>query len=183
MGGYIIGKAMTDCIALHKEFDHMRPIVYSISTSFGPYVLHNLKIHHGRLMNKTITGIDIISAFLTENRLFKIIAEALDLHEYYIGEETIVILILTSSLLEHAENLFTSGITQNIIIHWFETSLQVAVDHIEKIAKVAKLENIHSWLIRLITTFLGSSSMKGQKNLFTEIAVKVVSILLSVNKT
>merc|ERR1712032_849458 len=83
MGGYIIGKAMTDCIALHKEFDHMRPIVYSISTSFGPYVLHNLKIHHGRLMNKTITGIDIISAFSTENRLFKIIAEALDLRILY----------------------------------------------------------------------------------------------------
>merc|ERR1712032_1191927 len=180
--GYIIGKAMTDCIALHKEFDHMRPIVRSISTSFGPYTLHNLKIHHGKLMNKTITGIDIISAFSTKNRLFKIIAEVLNLYEYYIKEETIAILILTSSFLEHAENLFTSGITQNIIIHWFETSLQVAVDHIEKIAKIIKLENIHSRLIRLITTFLGSSLMKEQKNLFTEIAIKVVSILLLVNK-
>merc|ERR1712032_602928 len=99
MGGYIIGKAMTDCIALHKEFDHMRPIVYSISTSFGPYALRNLKIHHGRLMNKTITGIDIISTFSTKNRLFKIIAEALDSYEYCVGEETIAILILTSSLL------------------------------------------------------------------------------------
>merc|ERR1712032_917786 len=180
--GYIIGKAMTDCIALHKEFDHMRPIVRSISTSFGPYTLHNLKTHHGRLMNKTITGINIISAFLTENRLFKIIAEALDLYEYYIEEEIIVILILTSSLLKHAENLLTSGITQNIITHWFEISLQIAVNHIEKIAKVIKLENIHSRLTRLITTFLGSSSMKGQKNLFTEIAIKAVSILLLVNK-
>merc|ERR1712032_197101 len=183
MGGYIIGKAMTDCIALHKEFDHMRPIVYSISTSFGPYVLYNLKTHHGRLMNKTIIGINIISIFSTKNRLFKIIAEVLDLYEYYIKEEIIAILILTSSLLKHAENLLTSGITQNIIIHWFEISLQIAVDHIEKIAKVAKLEDIHSWLIRLITTFLGSSSMKGQKNLFTEIAVKAVSTLLSANKT
>merc|ERR1712032_1635933 len=180
--GYIIGKAMTDCIALHKEFDHMRPIVRSISTSFGPYTLHNLKIHHGKLMNKTITGIDIISAFSTKNRLFKIIAEVLNLYEYYIKEEIIAILILTSSFLEHAENLFTSGITQNIIIYWFETSLQIAVDHIEKIAKVAKLEDIHSRLTRLITTFLGSSLMKEQKNLFIEIAIKGVRILLLVNK-
>lgn len=169
------GERITGIPAIKSHILAARAVGNVMKTSLGPKGMDKILISPDGDLTITNDGATILDKMDVDNQIAKLMVELSKSQDDEIGDGTTGVVVLASSLLEHAEGLLDKGIHPIRIADGYEMACQIAVDHLQSISQVVSwsTEDIEP-LVMATMTSLGSKIINRCQRQMAEIAVKAI---------
>lgn len=154
-----------------------KSIANILKTSLGPKGLDKIMIGPDGDITITNDGATILKQLPVEHEVGKLLVELSQSQDDEIGDGTTGVVVLAGALLEQAEVLLDKGIHPIRISDGFEKACNLAVAHLETIAKATSAGDLlqdREALLRIARTSLGSKIVSKCHELFAQMAVDAV---------
>ncbi|KAF9764526.1 T-complex protein 1 subunit epsilon [Nosema granulosis] len=172
----IRGKAcLSTNIAIVKD------IADFISTSFGPTGMDKILQSKDDDISISNDGATILKEMdMSENPISQLIVQLSKAQDDEVGDGTTGVVILTSALLQQANQLLSKGVHPVRITEGFERALKLSIEHLEKIAD--NIEDKEKAMVDAAKTSLNSKIVSKAMEKFARICVDAVMSVADVER-
>ena len=144
-----------------------------VRTTLGPKGMDKILVDTIGDVVVTNDGATILDKMDVEHPAAKMLIETAKAQDNTVGDGTTTVVILAGELLKRAEELIEQKIHPSTIITGYKRALDIAVQHLEKIAKPVKLEDKET-LKKILLTSLASKSLGFAKEHIADLALEAV---------
>ncbi len=150
-----------------------KAIAEVLRATLGPKGMDKMLIDSLGDITITNDGATILDEMDIQHPVGKLLVEIAKAQDDEVGDGTTTAVVLAGALLEEAEKLLDKNIHPTVIISGYKKALDVAIEHLRKIAVPISRDDINT-LKRIAMTSMHGKISETVKEYFAELAVKAV---------
>jgi len=159
--------------ALRLNIMIARAIAEVMRTTLGPKGMDKMLIDSLGDITITNDGATILDEMDVQHPIAKLLVEIAKSQEEEAGDGTTTAVVLAGALLEEAEKLLEKNIHPTVIVSGFKKALDVATEHLRKIAVPVNRSDVDT-LKKIAMTAMGGKISETVKDYFADLAVRAV---------